>query len=195
METHRGANENPARAPLSLPADPCALALTSTPAVPYSPDAMAEDDARKLVTRNRRATFDYEILDRVEAGISLSGPEVKSLRAGKANLSDAYATIRRGEVYLVNAHISPYEQAGRQNSDPRRERKLLLHRSEIERWRGRVAERGLTLVPLSIYFRNGRAKVELGLARGKQRGDKRQAIREREVKREMDRAIRGARRK
>lgn len=156
---------------------------------------MGDDAERKLVTRNRRATFDYEILDTVEAGIALLGPEVKSLREGKANLSDAYATIRGREVYLVNAHISPYRQAGSTNSDPRRERKLLLHRSEIERWRGKVAERGLTLVPLSIYFIRGHAKVELGLARGKQRGDKRRAIREREVKREMDRAMRGARRR
>jgi SsrA-binding protein len=122
------------------------------------------------------------------------GPEVKSLRAGKANLSDAYGAIRGGEAFLVNAHISPYKEAARENVDPRRERKLLLHRSEIQRWRGKVAERGLTLVPLELYFKDGRAKVEIGLARGKQKGDKRRAIREREVKREMDRAIRNERR-
>lgn len=155
---------------------------------------MGKGDDRKMIARNRRATFDFEILDTVEAGLVLVGPEVKSLRDGKANLSDSYATIRSGEVFLVNAHISPYRQAGRENPDPRRERKLLLHRSEIERWRGKVAERGLTLVPLSLYFQGGRAKVEIGLARGKRRGDKRQAIREREVKREMDRAIRNERR-
>ncbi len=152
------------------------------------------DDERKVIARNRRARFDFEILDTVEAGLVLQGPEVKSLRAGKANLSDAYATIRSGEAYLVNAHISPYKEAGRENADPRRERKLLLHRAEIQRWKGKVAERGLTLVPLELYFKDGRAKVEIGLARGKRKGDKRQAIREREVKREMDRALRGARR-
>ena len=155
---------------------------------------MGDSDDHKLVARNRRATFDYEILDRVEAGLALIGPEVKSLRAGKANLSDAYAVIRGGEAFLLNAHISPYKEAGRENADPRRERKLLLHRSEIERWRGKVAERGLTLVALSLYFTGGRAKAEIGLARGKRKGDKRQAIREREVKREMDRAIRNERR-
>lgn len=155
---------------------------------------MGNGDDRKIIARNRRATFDFEVLDTVEAGLVLVGPEVKSLREGKANLSDSYATIRSGEVFLVNAHISPYRQAGRENPDPRRERKLLLHRSEIQRWRGKVAERGLTLVPLSLYFQGGRAKVEIGLARGKRRGDKRQAIREREVKREMDRAIRNERR-
>ena len=155
---------------------------------------MGEGDERKVIARNRRARFDYEILDSVEAGLVLVGPEVKSLRAGKANLSDAYAAIRGREVFLVNAHISPYKEAARENVDPRRERKLLLHRSEIQRWRGKVAERGLTLVPLELYFKDGRAKVEIGLARGKQKGDKRRAIREREVKREMDRAIRNERR-
>ncbi len=153
------------------------------------------DDGRQVIARNRRAGFDYEILDTVEAGLVLQGPEVKSLRAGKANLSDAYATIRSGEAYLVNAHISPYKEAGRENADPRRERKLLLHKSEIQRWKGKVAERGLTLVPLELYFKDGRAKVEIGLARGKRKGDKRQAIREREVKREMDRALREERRR
>jgi len=155
---------------------------------------MGEGDERKVIARNRRARFDYEILDSVEAGLVLVGPEVKSLRAGKANLSDAYGAIRGGEAFLVNAHISPYKEAARENVDPRRERKLLLHRSEIQRWRGKVAERGLTLVPLELYFKDGRAKVEIGLARGKQKGDKRRAIREREVKREMDRAIRNERR-
>ena len=155
---------------------------------------MGESEGRKVIARNRRARFDFEILDSVEAGLVLVGPEVKSLRAGKANLSDAYAVIRRGEAYLLNAHISPYKEAGRANVDSRRERKLLLHRAEIKRWRGKVAERGLTLVPLELYFKDGRAKVEIGLARGKQKGDKRRAIREREVKREMDRAIRNERR-
>jgi SsrA-binding protein len=115
---------------------------------------------------------------------------VKSLREGRANLSDSYAVLRRGEAYLVNAHVSPYAQASRENPDPRRERKLLLNRSEIQRLAGKVAERGLTLVPLSLYFKNGRAKVELGLARGKRVYDKRQTLKRREQEREIERAVR-----
>jgi SsrA-binding protein len=151
----------------------------------------AGDPERKLVASNRRARFDYEILDTVEAGIALLGPEVKSLRAGKASLGDAYAIVRGGEVFLVGAHIGPYEQAGRANAPPRRERKLLLHRAEISRLAGRVAERGFTLVPIELYFKQGRAKVQLGLARGKRRYDKRETIRERESEREVQRAVRG----
>jgi len=150
-----------------------------------------EDRERKLVATNRRARFEYEILDTWEAGLVLTGPEVKSLRAGRVNLSDAYAVVRRGEGWLLNAHVSPYEQAGRENPDPKRERKLLLHRAEIARLSGAVAERGFTLVPLSVYFKDGRAKVELGLARGKKMHDKRQAIREREEDREVRRTLRG----
>ncbi len=146
---------------------------------------------RKPIASNRRALYDYEILDTFEAGISLLGPEVKSLRAGGANLADAYATVRRGEVFLVNAHISPYTQAGRENPDPRRERKLLLHKREIGRLRGQVAERGRTLVPLSLYFKEGRVKVELALARGKRRYDRRETIRRREQEREVQRELRG----
>jgi len=149
------------------------------------------DPERKLVASNRRARFDYEILDTLEAGIALIGPEVKSLRAGNANLNDAYAIVRRGEVYLINAHIGPYEQAGRANAAPRRERKLLLHRAEIARFAGRAEERGFTLVPLELYFKQGRAKVQLGLARGKKAHDKRETIRERDSDREMQRALRG----
>jgi SsrA-binding protein len=155
---------------------------------------MAEAGARKLVTAlvasNRRALHDYEILEKVEAGLVLLGPEVKSLREGRANLSDSYAVLRRGEAWLVNAHVSPYDKAGRDNPDPRRERKLLLNKNEITRLAGKVAERGLTLVPLSLYFKNGRAKVELGLARGKRVYDKRESIRRREEEREMERAVR-----
>ena len=151
----------------------------------------ARDPDRKIVATNRRARFEYEILETVEAGIALLGPEVKSLRAGKANLSDGYATFRGGQAFLVNVHMSPYEQAGRDNPDPRRERKLLLHRAEIARLQGKVAERGFTLVPLTLYFRGGRAKVELGLARGKRRYDKRESIRRREQEREVQRALRG----
>jgi SsrA-binding protein len=150
---------------------------------------MAESE-RKLIAKNRRGRFDYEILDTVEAGIALLGPEVKSLREGKASLSDAYALVRRGEMYLRNAHISPYPNAGRANPDPRRERKLLLRRAEIARLHGKVSERGLTLVPLSLYFVNGRVKVELALARGKRRYDKRESIRRREEDREVRRATR-----
>jgi SsrA-binding protein len=152
---------------------------------------MADDPQRKLVASNRRARFDYEILDRVEAGIELRGPEVKSLRAGRASLNEAYALVRGGEVFLVNAHIDPYEQAGRENADPRRERRLLLHKREILRLEGQVAERGRTLVPLALYFRGGRAKIELALARGKRSIDKRQTIQRREQEREVARALRG----
>jgi SsrA-binding protein len=145
---------------------------------------------RKLVATNRKARFEYEILETVEAGIALLGPEVKSLRAGNASLADAYAVVRRGEIFLVGAHVSPYAQASRENPDPRRERKLLLHRAEIARLASKVAERGLTLVPLELYFRDGRAKLALALARGRRRHDKREAIRRREEDRELRRVVR-----
>ena len=147
----------------------------------------AGDTDRKLIATNRRARFEYEILDRYEAGIVLRGPEVKSLREGKANIADSYAVVRRGEVYLISAHISPYTQAAGENSEPRRERKLLLHRAEIARISSRVKERGFTLVPLQIYWKQGRAKVEIGLARGKRVHDKRESIRRREADRELAR--------
>lgn len=150
-----------------------------------------ENAERKLVATNRRARFEYEILDTVEAGLVLRGPEVKSLRAGKASLSDAYAIVRRGEAFLVNAHINPYEQAGRENTEARRERKLLLHRREIARLHGQASERGFTIVPLSLYFKNGRAKVELAVARGKKLHDKRETIRQREEDRDLRRTMRG----
>jgi SsrA-binding protein len=155
--------------------------------------ADAPDKTRKLVATNRRARFEYEILDTYEAGLVLRGPEVKSLRAGKVSLTDAYAVVRRGEAYLVNAHINPYDQAGRENADPRRERKLLMHRAEIARLSGDVSERGFTLVPLSLYFKEGKAKVELALARGKKLHDKRETIRRREEEREVQRTMRGRR--
>jgi SsrA-binding protein len=155
---------------------------------------MAES-GRKLVAQNRRARHEYEILDTIEVGIVLLGPEVKSLRQGKASLGDAYAVVRRGELWLVNSHVSPYEQAGRDNPKPRRDRKLLAHRAEIARLAGQVAERGLTLVPLSLYFSDGRAKVELALARGKRAVDKRDSIQKREQQREIDRALSRARRR
>ena len=153
---------------------------------------MAEKQQRSdVIATNRRARFEYEIFDTFEAGMSLLGSEVKALRAGKANLSDSYATIRRGEVFLLNLHIGAYEQAGRANAEPLRERKLLLHRAEIRRLGGKLAERGFTLVPLKLYFSNGRAKVELGLARGKKRYDKRESIKRRETDRDRARTMRG----
>ena len=151
---------------------------------------MGGSDERKPIASNRRARHEYDILDSLEAGIALRGPEVKSLREGRANLSDAYAILRGGEVVLRNLHISPYQQAGRENPDPTRDRKLLLHRHEIDRLRSRVAERGLTLIPLSLYWKDGRAKVDLGVARGRRRYDKREAIRRREQDREVRRASR-----
>jgi len=156
---------------------------------------MGGKEARKQIASNRRARHEYEILDSLEAGIALRGPEVKSLREGRANLSDAYAIVRRGEVFLLNLHISPYQQAGRENPDPTRERKLLLHRREIARLQTQVAERGLTLVPLSLYWKEGRAKVDLAVVRGRRRYDKREAIRRREQDREVQRASRQGRRR
>jgi len=154
-----------------------------------------DPDEKRVVATNRRARFDYEIVDTWEAGLQLTGPEVKSLRDGRANLGDAFATVHRGEAWLEKLHISPYEPATRANpSDPQRRRKLLLHRREIDRLDGRIAEKGLTLVPLTVYFVRGRAKVELALARGKHRHDKREAIRRREQDRETQRAMRRHRR-
>jgi SsrA-binding protein len=150
-----------------------------------SPRALASGD----VATNRQARFKFHLLDRVEAGIALEGSEVKSVRDGKVNIGDSYAVIRDGEVWLYGSHISPYAPAAAQNHDPERPRKLLLRRSEIERLVGKTQEKGFTLVPTRIYFSGSNAKVELALARGKERGDKRDAIKEREQKREMERAL------
>jgi SsrA-binding protein len=139
------------------------------------------------VIRNRKALYDYHILDRWEAGIELRGSEVKSLREGKGNLLDAYARIDRGQVFLVNMHISPYDPAARENHDPNRERRLLLHRQEIRRLFGKVNEKGLTLVPLSVYFKKGKVKIELALATGKKQYDKRAAIKEKDIRRAKQR--------
>jgi SsrA-binding protein len=145
----------------------------------------------KLVADNRKARFDYAIEETVEAGIALTGTEVKSLRLGRANLRDAHAFIRDGEVYLLNAHIAPYEQGNRMNHEPTRSRKLLLHRKEIDHLEGRVRQQGMTLVPLRIYFtERGRAKVEIALARGKKQYDKRRTVADRDAKRQIERAIR-----
>lgn len=151
---------------------------------------MAKESGRKVVASNRRARHDYEIVDRFEAGMVLLGSEVKSLRAGGGQMKDAYADVRNGELWLENMHIAPYSHAREGGHDPERPRKLLMHRREIDRLYGRVREQGLTLVPLEIYFVDGRAKLELALARGKARYDKRRSIVERQQQREMERARR-----
>ncbi len=144
----------------------------------------------KAITTNRKAFHDYFIEDTYEAGIALTGTEIKSVRRGKINLRDAYARVERGEVWLHNAHISPYEESGAYfNHDPLRPRKLLLHRSEIVGLIGKVQAKGLTLVPLRLYLSRGRAKIELGVARGKRDYDKREAIAERDSRREIERAL------
>jgi SsrA-binding protein len=142
------------------------------------------------VASNRRATHKYELVERFEAGIELSGSEVKSLREGKAQIGDAYAVIEDGEAWLRNSHIPPYAPASDENHDPERPRKLLLHRYEIERLIGRLDRKGLTMIPTRIYFKGPRAKVELALARGKQQRDRRREIRDREVRREVEREMR-----
>ncbi len=152
---------------------------------------MAREQGRKVVAQNRKARHDYHVEDTYEAGLVLTGTEVKSLRDGKAALKDGYATVEDGEVWLHNVHIPPYSPASRENHDPERDRKLLLHRREIERLVAKTKERGLTLVPTRLYFSGPRAKVEIALARGKDRHDKRESIREREMAREADRAMRG----
>ena len=148
------------------------------------------DPSQKTVASNRRALHDYEILDRFEAGIVLTGSEVKSLRGGRGSLSEAYGRVQGGEVWLEGMHIPPYEQGEKRGYDPIRRRKLLLHRNEIERLIGKTQERGLTLIPLRVYFSHGLAKVEVGLGRGKRQFEKRQTTLEREHRREMDRAVR-----
>ena len=142
----------------------------------------------RTVASNRRARFDYRIEEKVEAGLVLTGSEVKSLRQGRASLSEAFARVDGGEVWLENMHIPPYEQGDTRGYDARRSRKLLLHRKEIERLIGKTAEKGLALIPVRVYFTRGLAKVELGLGRGKRQFEKRQAIAEREHRREIERA-------
>jgi len=142
------------------------------------------------VASNRRATHKYELVERFEAGIELTGSEVKSLREGKAQIGDAYAVIEDGEVWLRNSHIPPYAPASDENHDPERPRKLLLHRYQIERLIGRLDRKGLTMIPTRIYFKGPRAKVELALARGKEQRDRRREIRDREVRREVEREMR-----
>lgn len=151
--------------------------------------AKAERDGKQVVARNRRASHDYSIEDVFEAGLVLTGTEVKSLRAGRASLVDAFAQVRDGEVWLENAHIPEYTEGSWTNHEPRRRRKLLLHRAEIARLVGKTKEGGLTLVPLSLYFRDGRAKIEVALARGRRSYDKRAALAERQANREVSRAL------
>ncbi len=157
-------------------------------------DQKDSGDGTLNICRNRRATHDYEVLDRLECGIVLVGTEVKSLRAGHASLEDAYARVDDGEVWLLGAEIPEYEYGNRMNHKPKRPRKLLLHRREIDRFAGKASEKGLTLVPLRMYFRDGKAKVELAVARGKRTHDKRESLKQAEAKRQIDRAL-AARRK
>jgi SsrA-binding protein len=160
---------------------------------PSSERTRGPSPADRLVAQNRRAGHDYFILDAYEAGLALSGTEVKSLRAGKASLAEAYATVVNGEAWILQMHIPPYEQGNRWNLDPLRKRKLLLHRLEIAKLEDAVARKGQTLVPLRLYFARGHAKLLIGVGKGKKTYDKRHAIAERDAKREMDRARRGAR--
>src|SRR2546428_8660564 len=170
---------------------PLLIAPPTVDAVPArKPDAPAALERTTLLADNRRARFDYEIQRRVEAGIGLLGTEIKSLRAGHANLRDGYARVENGEVWLRNVHIAPWANSAHDNHDPLRPRKLLLHKDEIGILVGTIAQKGYTLVPLRMYTKHGRAKVELGVARGRKRFDKRQVIKEREATREMDAAIR-----
>ena len=148
----------------------------------------------KLIAQNRKARHDYEVEETVEAGLSLVGTEVKSCRAGKVNLADAYATVRDGEAWLLQCHINPYSHGNRANHDPMRPRKLLLHRNEIDRLLAKVAQDGRTLVPLKLYFKHGLVKVEIGVGRGKKSYDKRQSMAKRDADRQIARAMSSRRR-
>lgn len=150
---------------------------------------MTQTEGIKIICKNRKAFFNFEIEDTFEVGISLLGSEVKSLRNGKANLSDSYGKFRSGELFLVDAHISPYEQANRANHEPLRERKLLMHKRELKKLLGKVTERGYSLVPLKMYFKRGKVKIEMALARGKKTFDKREAIKKKDQRRELERMV------
>lgn len=145
---------------------------------------------RKVVARNRAAWHDYEILEKFEAGLALLGPEVKSIRASKASITEAYAVVKEGEATLIDMHVPPYSHAGYAVTDPKRPRRLLLHRREIRKLEDALARRGLTIVPLELYFREGRAKIELALARGRKKGDKRETLRREADTQEARRALR-----
>ena len=157
------------------------------------PNSQKAPNGTKLIAQNRKVRHDFEVLSTVEAGIELRGTEVKSLRDGKVNLKDSYARLDRGELFLLNLHIGVYEAANRFNHDPDRPRKLLLHRWEIRRLVGQTDQRGLTLVPTKLYFRRGRAKVEIALARGKRQHDRRRDIADRDARLSVDRALAEAR--
>lgn len=154
---------------------------------------MAKPTGTKPIAENRRARYDYELLERLEAGIVLTGTEVKSLRDGRVTLAQSYADVRDGEVWLIGAEIAEYSQGNIANHEPARDRKLLLKRHEIASLAGKVREKGQTIVPTRLYFKDGKVKVELALARGKERGDKRRDIAEREAKRQMERALKSRR--
>ena len=154
---------------------------------------MARAKGEKLIADNRRARHDYHLLDRVEAGLVLTGTEVKSLREGKATLQQAFAEVRDGEAWLLGLHVPEYGQGNRSNHEPDRSRKLLLHRREIDKLYGQVREKGVTLVPTKLYFKDGRVKVELALARGKELRDKRRDIAERDARRQIDRELKSLR--
>jgi SsrA-binding protein len=152
-------------------------------------DKTDRDKASRIVADNRKAFHDYHVLDKWEAGVALLGTEIKAIREGRVNLRDSYARLEKGEIWLMNVHISPYSHTGYGGHEERRQRKLLLHREEIRKLTGRVVERGLTLVPLQMYFKNGRIKVALALVKGKQAHDKRETLRKREVDRETRAAV------
>ena len=158
-----------------------------------APKAKKDEGERRVITTNRKARYDYTLIETFEAGIELRGSEVKSLRAAKAQLVDAYATIESDQLYLRNAHISPYDPASYENHEPTRARRLLMHRAQIRRLRGQLEEKGLTLVPLSLYFKDGKVKVELALAKGRKHYDKRLKLEERRARRELRGVMRGER--
>ncbi len=155
---------------------------------------MAEDEVIKVIATNRRAWHDYHIEDRLEAGLVLGGTEVKSLRAGRASLVDCYVSVSKGEAFIYNLQISPYEQGNRYNMPEKRPRKLLLHKSEIEKIMGQISRKGYTVAGLKLYFKGSRVKLELGMARGKKDYDKREDMKERDSKRELDRVVKASRR-
>ena len=150
-------------------------------------------DAVKIITTNRKARHEYHIEERLECGIQLVGTEVKSLRAGKANLQDAFCTLKSGEMMMLNCHISPFKHASHYNHDPMRPRKLLMHKREIKKWGQALEQKGYTIIPLSLYFKSGKVKVEIGMARGKKLYDKRSDIAERDSKRRLDRVMKSQR--
>ena len=154
-----------------------------------APEKSEREKAQRVIADNRKALHDYHVLETYEAGIALLGTEVKSIREGSVNLRDSYARIDKGEVWLLNMHIGPYSHTGYASHEDRRQRKLLLHAHEIRKLTGKVAEKGLTVVPLQMYFKNGRVKVALALVKGKQAHDKRETIRRREVERETRAAV------